>query len=103
MFYRLLQGIAIAAIASVSRAIIPDVFEGKTYRHVINMTTIAWSIGPIVAPYIGGYLEHYIGWQASFYVLTGYGAIFFVLPPISFAGNIKKEKYFFLSCFVFTL
>lgn len=36
LFYRLLLGIAIAAIASVSRAMIPDVFEGKAYRHVLT-------------------------------------------------------------------
>ena len=94
LFYRLLQGIAIAAIASVSRAIIPAVFEGKAYRHVINMTTIAWSIGPIVAPYIGGYLEHYIGWQASFYVLTGYGAILLCCLLFLLPETLKNKSTF---------
>ncbi len=75
LLYRLLQGISIAVIASVSRAVIPDVFEGKAYRRVINITMIEWSIGLIVSPYIGGYLEHYIGWQAPFYLLTGYGIV----------------------------
>ena len=103
LFYRLLQGISIAAIASVSRAVIPDVFEGKAYRHVINMTTIAWSTGPIVAPYIGGYLEHYIGWQASFYLLTGYGIVLlccllFLLPETldktsAFSSRVLFSRY----------
>lgn len=38
-----------------------------------------WSLGPIVAPFVGGYLQHHIGWQASFVVLAGYALILFLL------------------------
>jgi len=40
---------------------------------------MAWSIGPIVAPAIGGCLQHYFGWKANFYFLTLYSLIGFVL------------------------
>ena len=54
LWCRLLQGIAVGAIAPVTRAIIPDTFKGKAYRRVINLISIEWSIGIIVSPYLGG-------------------------------------------------
>lgn len=93
---RLLQGIANAAIAPMTRAVIPDVFKGKAYKHVINITTIEWSIGLIVSPYIGGYLEHYIGWQAPFYLLTAYGIVLSFFLLFLLPETLEKKSTFSL-------
>ena len=52
---------------------------------VTNYITLAWALGPIIAPLIGGYLQHVFGWKAVFYFLTAYGCvvlllIYFLLP-----------------------
>ena len=93
---RFLQGIGVAAIAGVSRTITPDVFEGINYQHVTNMTTIAWSIGPIMAPFIGGYFEHYLNWKWCFYALTAYGLVMLTLMLIVLPEtNTKKTPFSF--------
>jgi Bcr/CflA subfamily drug resistance transporter len=79
LFLRFVQGVAVACIASVARAIVPDTFTGKAYKIVTNYTTIAWAVGPIIAPFIGGYLQYYIGWRAPFYFLFGYGVMLLLL------------------------
>jgi len=46
---------------------------------------IVWGLGPIIAPVIGGYIQHYFSWQANFYAMAfyllsiGLGASFFVI------------------------
>ena len=82
----------------VSRGrLLPDVFQGERYAHVTNMTTIAWSVGPIVAPFIGGYFQHYLSWQWCFYTLALYGLIQLVLMLCVLPETLTKKKLFSLS------
>lgn len=76
---RVIQGVMVALIIVPLRAVIADLFSGKEFYKWINYMTLAWSIGPIVAPALGGYLQHYYGWQANFYFLSIYSIIAFVL------------------------
>lgn len=76
---RFLQGVSVAAIAVTGIAMIPDLFTGKLYTRYMNYSNLAWALSPVLAPYIGGYLQDWFGWQASFYFLTGYGLLGFIL------------------------
>jgi len=69
---RLIQGITVAVMVVPMRSVISDLFEGTTYYKMINYMTLAWSIGPIIAPAIGGYMQDYFGWKANFYLLAIY-------------------------------
>lgn len=58
---------------------------------------ISWAIGPIVAPFIGGYLQAYVGWQAPFYFMAAYGLIavilvMFFLPETNFNRQPLRLK-----------
>ncbi|OGO90632.1 MAG: hypothetical protein A3F10_06905 [Coxiella sp. RIFCSPHIGHO2_12_FULL_42_15] len=75
---RALQGAAVAISVVPLRAIVADLFKGHEFQKISNTVALAWSIGPIIAPFIGGYLQHYFGWQACFYALTIYSAIGFI-------------------------
>lgn len=79
LLLRFIQGIMIAVTIVPMRSVIADLFEGKEYYKMVNYMTIAWSIGPIIAPAIGGYLQHYIGWQANFYFLASYSLLSLIL------------------------
>ena len=76
---RLLQGIAVGLLVVPLRSIIPDLFSGKEMHKMMSYVVMAWSIGPIVAPLIGGYLQECFGWQANFYFLFIYSLIGFLL------------------------
>ena len=67
---RIVQGISVAMVVVAKRAYFIDVYEGEKLKHYLSMFTIIWSSGPIVAPFIGGYLEHLFGWQSNFYFLA---------------------------------
>ena len=79
LFLRLMQGMTVALTVVPMRSVISDLFDGRELYKMMNYMTMAWSIGPIIAPAIGGYLQFYFGWQASFYFLGFYSLIIFIL------------------------
>jgi len=87
---RIVQGITTGFIVVAKRAFFVDVYEGTKRRHYLSLISIVWSAAPVIAPFIGGYLQHYFDWQANFYVLAVYGAIMLVLEWL-FSGETVKE------------
>lgn len=79
---RVVQGIAVAICVVPMRSVIADLFEGDEYYKMMNYMVMTWSVGPIIAPAIGGYLQYYFGWQASFYFLGIYSLIASILLAI---------------------
>lgn len=82
---RLLQGISLASIGSISRAIFSDILSPEQVKLKTSWIATSWGIGPILGPVIGGYLQYYIGWQACFtffsiYGLIGFLSFVFILP-----------------------
>lgn len=69
------QGFFVACSAVGSRAIVADCYDGAERTKAANWMTIAWATGPILSPALGGYLQVWFGWTASFWVLAGWGAI----------------------------
>ncbi|RUA13122.1 MAG: MFS transporter [Flavobacteriia bacterium] len=87
---RILQGVAIGCIGVSKRSFFVDVHEGEERKHYLSIMSIVWSIAPIVAPFIGGYLQHYFNWQASFYVLAGYASVLLLLE-LFYSGETVPE------------
>lgn len=69
---RLVQGLMAAVVAVAKRTFFVDVFTGAQLRGYLSSFTIIWSLGPIVAPFIGGYLQTHFGWQSNFIFLAAY-------------------------------
>lgn len=91
---RILHGITIAAMVVSKRAFIVDLYSGEKLRHYLSFFTIIWSTGPIIAPFIGGYLEVNFGWESNFYFLGGFAALLFVLELIFSGETIKHTTPF---------
>ncbi|MFY1045716.1 MFS transporter [Chryseobacterium sp. GP-SGM7] len=88
---RILQGILSGFAVVSKRAFFVDVYEGDERKHYLSIMTIVWSVGPIIAPFIGGYLQKVFGWQSNFYVLAGYSLVLLVLEFI-FSGETLKSR-----------
>jgi MFS family permease len=69
---RLVQGFFVALLCVPARAMIGDLFTGIEFQKKIANMTLAWGIGPIVAPWVGGHLQHWLGWQANFWFMGLY-------------------------------
>ena len=60
--FRFLQGIGAGLMVVPARAIINDIFSGTELKKQFNTLTISFAMAPIIAPFIGGYVQHYFGW-----------------------------------------
>jgi DHA1 family bicyclomycin/chloramphenicol resistance-like MFS transporter len=87
---RIVHGISVAIIIVAKRAYFVDVFSGDKLKHILSLFTIIWSTGPIVAPFIGGYLQSVFGWQSNFYFLAAYAIIIAALE-FAFSGETLKH------------
>ena len=88
---RIVQGILSGLVVVSKRAFFVDVYDGEKRKHYLSIMTIVWSLGPIIAPFIGGYLQKSFGWQSNFTVLAAYSLIILVLELI-FSGETIKNK-----------
>lgn len=75
IFLRFLQGVFVNGATTVNKSLLSDLFEQERRMKYANYITISWAMAPIIAPYIGGYLQVYFGWHAPFYFLAIYGAL----------------------------
>jgi Bcr/CflA subfamily drug resistance transporter len=91
---RVLQGILSGFAVVSKRAFFVDVYEGEKRKHYLSIMTIVWSVGPIIAPFIGGYLQKHFGWQSNFYVLAGYSLLLLLLEFIFSGETLKKRNPF---------
>ncbi|AQX84672.1 MFS transporter [Elizabethkingia bruuniana] len=88
---RIVQGILSGLVVVSKRAFFVDVYDGEKRKHYLSIMTIVWSLGPIIAPFIGGYLQKSFGWQSNFTVLAVYSLIILILELI-FSGETIKNK-----------
>ena len=56
---RVLQGVLTAFIVVAKRAFLVDIYSGDKLKHYMGLLSVVWSLGPITAPFLGGYLQSY--------------------------------------------
>lgn len=92
---RILQGIAIAFIVVGKRAYFVDLFSGDKLKGYISIFAIIWSCAPIIAPFVGGYLQELTGsWKANFYFL-GFLSLLFLILELIYSGESLKYRQSF--------
>ncbi len=74
---RALQAIGGCAGLMFARVIARDLFERNKAASVIGFVTMMTSLVTAATPAIGGYLDVWLGWQASFLVTSAYGVVVF--------------------------
>ena len=70
---RFFQAIGACAGVVVARAVIRDLYEGAEMVRVFAIIALAFSFVPAAAPFIGGYLQEWVGWRASFVATVVFG------------------------------
>lgn len=86
---RIIQGTTTATVIVAKRAFFVDVYSGDKLKHYLSWFTIAWSAGPIIAPFVGGYLQTAFGWESNFYLLGAFALVLAVLEYF-FSGETLK-------------
>ena len=73
--FRFLQAIAACGGAVVSRAMVRDLFPPVELRRIFSMLMLVLGVSPLIAPFIGGYLLVWFGWQSIFLTQASLGAL----------------------------
>lgn len=72
---RFLQAVGGCVGMVVGRAMLRDLFDRSRTASVMAYLTMAMVLAPMVAPTIGGFLDVWYGWRATFMLLVGVGAV----------------------------
>ena len=90
---RIVEGFGAGAIIAVSMALIKDCFSGKQRESMLAIVQSVGGLAPMIAPVLGGILLQFTSWRGSFWVLTGAGALCFVLSALYQETLIDEERY----------
>ncbi|MBU0725534.1 MAG: multidrug effflux MFS transporter [Alphaproteobacteria bacterium] len=72
---RLLQAIGACCGPVLGRAVVRDVYGPERAATVLAYMASAMALVPAAAPILGSVLHVWFGWQANFWVLTGFGVM----------------------------
>ncbi len=72
---RVLQGLGAAGPIILARAIVRDLYEGRAAARQYGVMSSITGITPVLAPIIGGFLQSWYGWRASFVVMAALGLL----------------------------
>ena len=70
--FRALQGVSAGAGIVIGRAIIRDLHAGPQAEKLLALVTMIFSIGPAIAPVIGGWIVTLLNWRAIFLFMFVY-------------------------------
>jgi DHA1 family bicyclomycin/chloramphenicol resistance-like MFS transporter len=87
---RILHGITVAIIVVGKRAYFMDIYAGEKLKHYTSLFSIVWASAPIIAPFLGGYLQTSLGWQSNFYFLGGLAFVIMILELIYSGESLKN-------------
>ena len=87
---RIVQGVAASFVLVARRAYFMDTYSGDQLKRYTSLFSIIWATAPIIAPFLGGYLQKAFGWQSSFYMLGILPLVILVLT-IKYGGESAKD------------
>ena len=99
LVFRTLQAAAATSMA-LSRAVVRDMVDETHAASMIGYITLGMTIVPMLGPILGGVLDEWYGWQASFAMLLVMGAVVWLLTwadlgetattrPTSFMAQVR--------------
>lgn len=98
LVFRMCQAVIVTAMV-LSRAIVRDVLAADQAASMIGYVTMGMAIVPMISPMIGGILEEWFGWQASFWLMLscGFGLFWICYYDVgetkSATGETLKEQF----------
>ena len=71
LWARAAQGLGAASAMATGRAIINDAYERSQAARATSVISASLALAPILAPMLGGLVEHFLGWRANFWISGG--------------------------------
>jgi MFS transporter, DHA1 family, multidrug resistance protein len=89
---RLLQGLGVAAGFVVAMAVARDRFEGLAMARFMSLMMLVNSLGPVVAPVLGGQLLRFTSWRGTFVALALIGSALLISLAVGLPETLPKNK-----------
>ena len=90
--FRFLQAVGGAAGTVLSRAIVRDVYSGRTMARVMSLVLTILLFAPMAAPIIGGHLLVWLGWRSVFWTLAGIGVAAALVTVFGIRESLPPER-----------
>lgn len=87
---RIIQGFTVAVIVVSKRSFFVDVYSGDQLKKYTSLFSVIWAIGPIVAPFLGGFFQTSWGWKSNFIFLGLFSFAFFIIEVL-IGGESQKQ------------
>lgn len=91
---RFIQGFLAACFTIGCRAIIIDQLKGHQFNVAMLYVSLAYGMGPIIGPFIGGILQHHFGWKANFIAYAVIAFLFLCLYALLVSESMPKQDKF---------
>lgn len=90
---RTLQAIGAGCGITLSRTIAKDAYGADVLIKIFAYLTMAYTLGPMVAPLVGGILVDLAGWRSVFWLATAFGGgVFAMAWVVLYETQLKEER-----------
>ncbi|SOC83791.1 MFS transporter, DHA1 family, bicyclomycin/chloramphenicol resistance protein [Ensifer adhaerens] len=88
---RLVQGVGAAAVMSIPRAVIRDLYTGSDATRLMSTIMLVTSVSPMLAPLGGSGLMGAFGWPAVFWFAAGTAGVSLLLTRFGLKETLHPE------------
>ncbi len=90
LVFRFFQGVGAGACAGLGRPMAVDLYNKKSLDGIRSYFSTIIGLSPLLAPVLGGYLQHIFDWQANFIFLA---CLFIVLSVLCFVYLPETNRH----------
>ncbi|WOD08597.1 multidrug effflux MFS transporter [Marinomonas sp. GJ51-6] len=87
---RFVQSLGGCAGVLLSRVIVKDIYPPEEMGKVMSYMTMGFSMAPLLAPAIGGFVGVTFGWRSLFYILFAFGLVLIVWTLFGYRESNKN-------------
>ncbi len=89
---RVIQAFGACGMMVSAFAIVRDLFLGDDCAKVYSFLNSTIALSPLLAPIVGGYLQYWLNWRASFALLATIGVIALISAFLNINETLKPEN-----------
>ncbi|AYY15361.1 Bcr/CflA family efflux MFS transporter [Actinobacteria bacterium YIM 96077] len=90
--FRVLQGMAAAAGAVVSMAVVRDMYTGLPAVRMLSRLMLVMGAAPVLAPTLGGQILRFTDWRGVFWLLALLGAALVVVVVVGLRETLPPQR-----------
>lgn len=92
MFFRALQGATAGTGMILGRAIVRDLYEGAAAQKLMSHVATIFTIAPVLAPVVGGWLQVWFGWRSVFVFLVLFSLVLMLSAWKALPETLPRSK-----------